>query len=56
MHRFTTITTNNMQPGQLLPAQNCPTQTCLSNDRMMVVTIAAEMLDILTKVATAGEL
>ena len=44
-----------MQLKQLLPAQHCPTLTCLSNDRMMVVTVAAEMLDILTKVDAAGE-
>ena len=38
-----------MRPGQLLPAQHCPTLTCLPNDGMMVATVAAEMLDILTR-------
>ena len=46
----------NMRLRQLLPVQHFPTLTCLSNDRMIVVTVVAEMLDILTKVDAAGEL
>ena len=58
MHRSTAVNIriNNMQLGQLLPVQHCPTLTCLSNDRKIVVTVVAEMLDILTKVDAAGEL
>ena len=45
-----------MRLGQLPSAQHCPALTCLTNNHILVATVAAEMLDILTKVDAAGEL
>ena len=47
-----------MRLRQLPSAQHVhfPALTCLTNNHLLVATVAAEMLDILTKVDAAGEL